>query len=259
MASTSGSSGAMSGRSVSDSSPNRSRNSSVVANVVAPVSSSTPASVIRPRASRVRMTASTLTPRTALTRARVITGPQQLGARVADEIRRRLTQPSDPAAIIRDARDMRARIAQSFADTNPWDLKYARGGLVDIEFIAQTLQLVHAPRLPQVLDTNTIAALGKLGQAGLLSARDVETLIASADLHHALTQVLRIALDETLKVESASPGLKELLARAGGAPDFASLVKQLATLQAQTRTVFDAVMAGQDSGSPSGASASHDK
>jgi glutamate-ammonia-ligase adenylyltransferase len=195
----------------------------------------------------------------ALTRARVIAGPEQLGARVADEIRRRLTQPNDPATIIRDARDMRARIAQSFSDTNPWDLKYARGGLVDIEFIAQTLQLVHAPRLPQVLDTNTIAALGKLGQAGLLSARDVETLIASADLHHALTQVLRIALDETLKVESASPGLKELLARAGGMPDFASLVKQLATLQAQTRTVFDAVMAGQDSGSPSGASASHDK
>ncbi len=69
--STSGSSGAMSGRSASDVSPRRSKKSSVVANVVAPLSSSTPASVIRPRASSVRITASTLTPRTALTRARV--------------------------------------------------------------------------------------------------------------------------------------------------------------------------------------------
>ena len=69
--STSGSSGAISGRSASDVNPKRSRNSSVVANVTAPLSSSVPASVIRPRASRVRMTASTLTPRTALTRARV--------------------------------------------------------------------------------------------------------------------------------------------------------------------------------------------
>ena len=71
MTSTSGSSGAMSGRSASDDKPSRSRNSSVVAKVTAPVSGSAPASVISPRASSVRITASTLTPRTALTRARV--------------------------------------------------------------------------------------------------------------------------------------------------------------------------------------------
>ena len=71
MTSTSGSSGAMSGRSVNDVNPSRSRNSSVVANVTAPVSESVPASVISPRASSVRITASTFTPRTALTRARV--------------------------------------------------------------------------------------------------------------------------------------------------------------------------------------------
>ena len=43
----------------------------MVANVTAPVSGSVPASVISPRASSVRITASTFTPRTALTRARV--------------------------------------------------------------------------------------------------------------------------------------------------------------------------------------------
>ncbi|CNU27317.1 Uncharacterised protein [Mycobacterium tuberculosis] len=43
----------------------------MVANVTAPVSASVPTSVIRPRANSVRITASTLTPRTALTRARV--------------------------------------------------------------------------------------------------------------------------------------------------------------------------------------------
>ena len=55
-----------------------------------------------------------------------------------------------------------------FPGRNIWDLKYAPGGLVDIEFIAQTLQLVHAPALPDILDTNTIAALEKLREAGLL-------------------------------------------------------------------------------------------
>ena len=61
----------MSGNSVSEDSPRRSRNNSVVANAVAPVSESVPASVISPRATRLRITASTLTPRTALTLARV--------------------------------------------------------------------------------------------------------------------------------------------------------------------------------------------
>ena len=43
------------------------------------------------------------------------------------------------------------------------------GGLVDIEFIAQTLQLVHGPVRPDVLDTNTIAALEKLRAADFSS------------------------------------------------------------------------------------------
>ena len=108
----------------------------------------------------------------ALTRGRLVAGPRALQARVGCEIRRRLTQAREAAAIIADARDMRRRMAETFPGRNAWDLKYAPGGLVDIEFIAQTLQLVHAPALPEVLDTNTIAALEKLQGAGLLAAPD---------------------------------------------------------------------------------------
>ena len=76
-------------------------------------------------------------------------GPRDLQARVAAEIRRRLVQARPPAAIIADARDMRARMAETFPGRNSWDLKYAPGGLVDIEFIVHTLQLVHAPAQPE--------------------------------------------------------------------------------------------------------------
>ena len=65
---------------------------------------------------------------------------------------------------------MRARMAETFPAAIVWDLKYAPGGLVDIEFIAQTLQLVHAPARPDVLDTNTVAALHKLQGGGLSGA-----------------------------------------------------------------------------------------
>ncbi len=117
-------------------------------------------------------------------------------------------------------------MSESFPGANPWDLKHAPGGLVDIEFIAQSFQLVHAPQKPSVLDTNTIGALIMLKGAGFLAASDADLLIASARLQHALTQVLRIALDETPKIEDATPGLKALLTRAAEAASFAETQKE---------------------------------
>src|SRR5262249_36642764 len=90
----------------------------------------------------------------ALTPAPLVAGPTVLQDRVAGEIRKRLTQLRPAGDIIADARDMRARMAETFPGRNAWDLKHAPGGLVDIEFIAQTLQLVHAPAMPEILDAN---------------------------------------------------------------------------------------------------------
>jgi glutamate-ammonia-ligase adenylyltransferase len=178
----------------------------------------------------------------ALTRARLVAGPASLGARVEAEIRRRLTQPRQAAAIIADARDMRARMAETFAGRNAWDLKFAPGGLVDIEFIAQTLQLVHAPAQPAILNSNTVAALYNLKAAGFLTEEDADALVASARLQHALTQVLRIALDETPKIEDATPGLKALLTRAAEWSSFDQVEARLAAVQQQTRAIFNRLL-----------------
>jgi glutamate-ammonia-ligase adenylyltransferase len=140
---------------------------------------------------------------------------------------------------------MRARMAETFPGRNAWDLKYAPGGLVDIEFIAQAFQLVHAPTRPAVLDTNTVGALIMLKGVGALSPQDADVLIASARLQHALTQVLRIALDETPEIEQATSGLKALLTRAAEAGSFAEAQKRLADLQSATREIFNRLMAGR--------------
>jgi len=179
----------------------------------------------------------------ALTRARLIAGPPALQAKVAANIRKRLTQLREASVIIADARDMRARMAETFPGRNLWDLKYAPGGLVDIEFIAQSLQLIHAPALPEILDTNTVGSLEKLRDAGLLSVPDAEVLIAAAGLQHALTQVLRIALDETPVIEDATPGLKGLLTRAAEAGSFAEAHARLIDLQRATRGIFNRLLA----------------
>jgi glutamate-ammonia-ligase adenylyltransferase len=179
----------------------------------------------------------------ALTRARLVAGPESLRARMEAEIRRRLTRARDATAIITDAREMRQRMAETFPGRNVWDLKYAPGGLVDIEFIAQSFELVHAPAQPSVLDTNTIGALEKLRGAHFLAAADADILIAAARLQHALTQVLRIALDETPQIEDATPGLKALLTRAAGAGNFAQAQGELARLQSRTREIFNRLLA----------------
>ena len=85
----------------------------------------------------------------ALTRARVVSGSAAFAARIEAVIRDVLCRKRDPDIIAADVVEMRAAIAKEKGDGNPWDLKYAAGALVDIEFIAQYLQLVHAEAAPE--------------------------------------------------------------------------------------------------------------
>jgi glutamate-ammonia-ligase adenylyltransferase len=124
------------------------------------------------------------------------------------------------------------------------DTKFAPGGLVDIEFIAQALQLCHAPGNPDVLDQNTVAALEKLRTAGTLSASEAAELIDAGLLQHALTQALRIALDGPFQSEAVSPGLRALLTRAGTAKDFPTLEARLHAAQKRVRTIFKRIIPG---------------
>ena len=181
--------------------------------------------------------------RMALTRARVIVSPERLKRRVEDEIARTLKANTDAAKVIADARDMRQKLASQFSSTNRWDIKYATGGLIDIEFIAQTLQLCAAPGGADVLDTNTIAALRKLGAAGVLASREATALISAASLQQALTQALRIALDGTLDPQTATSGLREILVRAARVADFDGVESALAHAQSEVREIFTRVLA----------------
>ena len=180
--------------------------------------------------------------RMALTRARAVSGPQKLRTDIEAAILEALTRSSDPLVIVGDARTMREKLAAQFPGRGPWDIKFAPGGLVDIEFIAQTLQLCHAPKNRSVLDQNTIRALERLSAAGALSAETASVLLRAARLEHGLTHVLRIALAGDFNADALTRGLKALLARAGDAPDFSALQVQLAETEAQVRALFDQIL-----------------
>ena len=56
---------------------------------------------------------------------------------------RAIRREQEPDQIRANATSMRARMARDLRPHGPWDVKLRAGGLIDIEFIAQTLQLVH--------------------------------------------------------------------------------------------------------------------
>jgi [glutamine synthetase] adenylyltransferase / [glutamine synthetase]-adenylyl-L-tyrosine phosphorylase len=182
--------------------------------------------------------------RLALTRARAVAGAPTLCAEVEAAIRETLTARAAPDKLLADARDMREKLAAQFPGKSRWDLKFAPGGLVDIEFAAQALQLRWAPERDDVLATGTIAALTNLREAGALHPQEAETLIEAAALQSALTQVLRIAVEGTLDPGAATAGLKALLVRTSGAQSFEALETLLADLQTRARAAFERLMAG---------------
>ena len=174
----------------------------------------------------------------ALTRARVVSASPGFGTRVEQVIRDVLQRPRDPALTAGDVVEMRAAIAKEKGEGDRWDLKYGAGGLIDIEFIAQYLQLVHAHAQPDILDTSTARVLDKAWALRLLPVEDAEVLRPAVEFYHDLTQILRLCLSHPFDPKTAGAGLLRLLARDAGVPDFATLDATLIETQAKVRASF---------------------
>jgi glutamate-ammonia-ligase adenylyltransferase len=180
----------------------------------------------------------------ALTRARVVSASPGFAARVEEVVRDTLRRPRDPLSVAADVHEMRRAIAQEKGEGARWDLKYAAGGLVDLEFIAQYLQLVYAAERPDILDTATARVLEKASAAGVLAAEDADVLRPAARLYHNLTQVLRLCLSGPFDPKIAGTELLRLLARAADLPDFATLEPHLAETQTRVRASFLRIVGG---------------
>jgi len=180
----------------------------------------------------------------ALTRARVISASPEFRVRIEDIIREVLTRPRDAAGVAADVAEMRAAVALEKGEDDVWDLKYAAGGMVDIDFIAQYLQLVHAAEKPDILDVRTQHVLDNAARLGVLPQAAGEILRPAARLYHDLTQILRLCVSDRFKPETAGEDLLRVMARAGDAPDFSSLEARVRETQADVRRVFVALVGG---------------
>ena len=160
----------------------------------------------------------------ALTRAQVVAGDAGLAEEVAKAVREILLRKRDLERIAYEVRKMRALIAHEKGDRDPWDLKLVKGGLMDIEFVAQHLSLAFAHTQPGILDVSTRRVIDKAGAAGLLSADQVETLIEAHRLYTDATQFMRLAIAGPFNPATAAAGVKRRIAAATGFPEFEAFV-----------------------------------
>ena len=174
----------------------------------------------------------------ALTRARVISASPAFRSKIEGVIRGVLTRPRDAASTAGDVADMRRAIALEKGEGDVWDLKLAAGGLVDIDFIAQYLQLVHAAAKPEILSVSTLQVLDNAARLGLLAPSEAEILRAATRLYHDLTQIVRLCVSDKFTPETSGENLLRVMARAGDTPDFSTLEARVRETQAEVRRVF---------------------
>ncbi len=180
----------------------------------------------------------------ALTRARVISSSPDFRKTIEAIIRGVLTRPRDPLGTAGDVADMRRAIALEKGENDVWDLKLAAGGLVDIDFIAQYLQLAHAANKPEILSVSTLQVLDNAARLGVLAQPDAEILRSATRLYHDLTQILRLCVSDKFKPETAGEDLLRVMARAGDTPDFSALEARVRETQTEVRRVFRALVGG---------------
>jgi glutamate-ammonia-ligase adenylyltransferase len=120
-------------------------------------------------------------------------------------------------------------------------MKLSDGGLVDVEFAAQFLQIVNAAA-GGPLRANTGEALE--GLAGRAPAQALAALTEAWRLQQALAQLLKIALEDDGDPETEPKALRALLAKAGDARDFRSLKTKLAAARRAALAASREVLVG---------------
>ncbi len=159
--------------------------------------------------------------RQALIKSRFIAGDQTLGKAVETIIDHFAYSSGLPADGIAEIHHLRMRMERELAgeDETRFNLKKGRGGLVDIEFLTQMLQLAHGHRLAPLRRRETLAALGALHSEKILNSAEYEQLADGYLFLRRLDHRLRLERDQSIDAFDAEPGRVDGIAKALGYGD----------------------------------------
>ncbi|HEY7580676.1 MAG TPA: bifunctional [glutamine synthetase] adenylyltransferase/[glutamine synthetase]-adenylyl-L-tyrosine phosphorylase, partial [Acetobacteraceae bacterium] len=176
--------------------------------------------------------------RMALTRARVVAGPPAVRRRIEAAIAEALTHAGEAGRIRADAAAMRARMLRDLPPEGPWDVKLCSGGQIEVEFIAQVLQLIHAREAPELCSTTTRIALHRLAKAEVLAADDAALLIRADHLWRTIQGMLRVTVGRGAREALPDASAQPLLRAVGTVVDLDALRTRMDETARQVRAAF---------------------
>jgi glutamate-ammonia-ligase adenylyltransferase len=182
----------------------------------------------------------------ALTRARVVaTNAPEFATRLDATVRTHILKPRDHTTLLKDVLDMRARIAKQFPTSNPWALKHIRGGMVDIDFIAQYLVLREAYEHPAIWHRSARQVFEAAQTEGIIDAPITAPLLEAKKFLSDLMSLLRLSASGGLITDDAPIGLKNLLTQAMRMENFDTLKTHVLMLEAKVSHAYEHMSQGQ--------------
>lgn len=184
--------------------------------------------------------------RQSLLKARPLFGrPDRAGEfipRLSGELEDIAYQDYDPRKIAEEINHLRGRMEHEIAQERPgrYNLKTGRGGLVDIEFAVQYLQLVHGKKTLKIRNPNTISAMRALAAAGILDSSLAETLEEAYFFLRGIETRLRLFLDHP--ADDVVEGAEWLRALEKRYFEGKSLLPRLKSTRERVRSVYQKVL-----------------
>lgn len=189
--------------------------------------------------------------RQALLKARPVAGDLELGRMFCSEIENVIYRDDDRKALAEEVRTMRRRIEEEIGkeDGKSYNIKQGAGGIVDIEFIVQYVQLLQGKRHRRIRVPGTCNALRAIKRERLLPSDACDTLMQGYLFLHRIESRLRIvsnqSTSELRKDHNALLALARRMGyRNGDKPAGLQLLDQYRDISAQVRTLFQKVLTG---------------
>ena len=182
----------------------------------------------------------------ALTKARVVLGDEGLAGQLHDIIRHTIYGAPIDEEGRQEIYRLRMRMENELAREKEgrYNIKTGRGGMVDVEFAVQYLQLREGYRCPELRTPSTVVALKEISTTNMLPEGDAQTLLTGYKFLRKLENRLRIINDYSANdLSGTNTYLNKLARRLGYDPKLknpgAALVSDYEEMTGKIREVFD--------------------
>ncbi|MFZ0826526.1 MAG: bifunctional [glutamate--ammonia ligase]-adenylyl-L-tyrosine phosphorylase/[glutamate--ammonia-ligase] adenylyltransferase [Verrucomicrobiia bacterium] len=179
-----------------------------------------------------------------LIKARGVAGDVGLAAEFLEMIQPFRYPPAINAGVLGEVAALKDRIEKEIvgADALDRNVKLGRGGIREIEFIAQSLQILHAGRLPFLQTAQTLPCLAKLAQYKLLTIEEAQELAAAYRFLRDVEHRLQMEENQQTHTIPADPPAQRRLARLMGFRSLAAFESALQKHTGNVRRVYDRLL-----------------